>query len=100
MPCTLQDWEIEYEEKRMAEEKDRKEKEKYGINSEDPRVIEEVACQLARFIYAHRLEEDIPELAKLWLKAHKTKDTKKGKKAWRRANAKRSYCLLTKRSIG
>lgn len=75
MPCTLEPWEIEYEEKRLNGEK-------FGQQVTDEALLEEVACQTLRYIeefFGGVLPNDMPKLVVAWWKDHQKRDRKKGR---------------------
>lgn len=73
MPCTLQPWEIEIEERRKNERE-------YGIDLADRGLITRLLCEacgiLERDGYFSEDEDQSPEL-KLWWEGHKKQDAKK-----------------------
>lgn len=73
MPCTVTPKEIEYY------EKDANEKE-FGMRATDAKILEEVACQMARILDHHGLENQASKLVQRWIKHHKEKDKKAGRK--------------------
>jgi hypothetical protein len=80
MPCTLEPWEIEFEEKRRN-------KGKYGLDMTDERVTEYVACEVIRVLEAigkhySEIGDDFPlsPIAKRWWKEHKKRDRARKKK--------------------
>lgn len=72
MPCTLQPWEIEYEERREN-------KEKFNRKLTDVELLEEVACQATRFLHENKLMDEAPEIVKKWFILHRKKDKAKGR---------------------
>ena len=64
MPCTLEPWEIEIEEKNFNMKE-------FGMAATDERLLEYVACQACRMLRAHGFDERMmeawsPILAKWW----------------------------------
>ena len=72
MPCTLQPWEEEFEEKEDN-------KRKFGLRMDDQRLTEEVACRAARFIKTQGLLKKAPPLVQKWWALHEEWDRKQGR---------------------
>jgi hypothetical protein len=70
MPCTLQPWEIEYEERRAN-------KEKFGLDMTDNRVSTAVACAAFKALEAHDLLNGVPQWALRWWEEHKKQDAER-----------------------
>lgn len=79
MPCTLEQWEVDYEEKREN-------KQKYGVDITDEQLNVRLLCEILKLIRKHvprdwqeqLFEHASPELV-AWEKAHKARDKKKRK---------------------
>jgi hypothetical protein len=81
MPCTLQPWEVEYEEQQANQEK-------FGRELTDSALLEEVACAACRALVKQGHLKDAPEIVQKWWRLHKAKDKKAGRKLPRRKRAK------------
>lgn len=73
MPCTLQPWEIEYEER--AENK-----RKFARELTDAALLEEIACQACRTLVEQDRMDKAPPIVQKWAKLHRIKDTRNGRK--------------------
>jgi hypothetical protein len=73
MPCTLQPWEIEYEERRIN-------KEKFKRELTDSALLEEVACAACRTLDKEGKLSKAPEIVRKWYRLHKKKDVAEGRK--------------------
>ena len=72
MPCTLQPWEIEHEEKSIN-------KDRFGMSMTDERLLEEVACQACRLLRQHDLLQKASPLLQKWATIHIKKDKLAGR---------------------
>lgn len=81
MPCTITQWEVNEIEKNLNEVA-------FGKRVVDREILEEVACQMARTIYANRLEKTVEPLVEKWIEYHRQIDKEKGRKPWRRKRRK------------
>jgi hypothetical protein len=70
MPCTLQPWEIEWEEKHAN-------RETFKRDLTDEALLEEVACSACRTLERQRKLSKAPELVRKWWRLHKEKDARK-----------------------
>lgn len=70
MPCTLQPFEIAYEERRVN-------REKFDRSLTDEALLEEVACIACRCLDELRRMKDAPVLVQKWWRLHKKKDAKR-----------------------
>lgn len=85
MPCTLQPFEIAYEERRLKEEEAERNKKKFGRKISTERVLEEVACQAVRLLAAEGKLKKASPLVQAWAKQHRMEDKKAGR-PWPRRN--------------
>ncbi len=69
MPCTLQPWEVEFEEKQAN-------KAKYGIDITDASLITRLLCEAVKICPRSKMSKEL----KLWADAHTKQDAKKKKK--------------------
>jgi hypothetical protein len=72
MPCTLEPWEIEVEEK-IANRK------KFKRDLTDQALLEEVACSACRTLERQGRLSKAPEIVRKWWRLHKAKDASRRK---------------------
>jgi hypothetical protein len=75
MPCTLEPWEIEYEEKEYN-------REKYGVDLTDEQLMTRLLCEAVRLITRNAerriwFDEEASKELKAWAKGHAAQDRKK-----------------------
>jgi hypothetical protein len=73
MPCTLQPWEIEWEEKRLN-------KKTFDRELVDTALLGEVACSACRTLVETGKMSKASELVQKWWKLHREKDIAAGRK--------------------
>jgi hypothetical protein len=67
MPCTLEPWEVEWEERRLN-------KKDFGRKLTDVALLEEVACSACRTLEKQHKLSKAPVIVQKWWKLHKKKD--------------------------
>jgi hypothetical protein len=72
MPCTLEPWEVEFEERRINRETFKRE-------ITDAELLEEVACSACRTLERLGRLSNAPGIVRKWWRLHKQEDRKKGK---------------------
>lgn len=70
MPCTLQPWEIAFEERRIN-------KEKYGLDVSSVSLITGLLCEACRTLEGEYLEHTFSPELKLWWAAHQKMDAER-----------------------
>jgi hypothetical protein len=82
MPCSLQPWEIEFEERRAN-------KEKYGIDLADASLITRLLCEAVKLCPRSKMSNEL----RLWADAHAAQDKRKAvaKKAKPKRKRKRRH---------
>ena len=70
MPCTLEPWEIELEERAAN-------KRQFQRELTDERLLEEVACSACRTLERSGRLSKAPEIVRKWWRLHKAEDAKR-----------------------